>query len=289
MPTIGDLLKKYRILQTKTQKEWAEDVISTSYYSKVEKDMHHISAEDLIRILKKNNVSVLDFFSELDYKSKYVYDAKQALKQQIVEAYYDNNVDELIKVRLKIDKSNESYKNDYLLFIDGLISVMNNSLDSFGKEKVDSVKELIFSISDMDKAGLILYCNFMPFYDLDDNIIISKRAIERNINSYDPKVQEILLAIIANILNLSIEKCEEDDCFYFIEASHKIPSKPALLFYKTSIYVYENLVTFHKINDPIHLKNCKSAAQSFKFMGMDNYSEKIIKFISEKSYLTKKF
>ncbi|MDF7682330.1 XRE family transcriptional regulator [Lactobacillus sp. ESL0679] len=35
--TIGELLKDYRIQQKKTQKEWARNIISPSFYAKVEK------------------------------------------------------------------------------------------------------------------------------------------------------------------------------------------------------------------------------------------------------------
>ncbi|QYN55723.1 XRE family transcriptional regulator [Lactobacillus panisapium] len=35
--SVGELLKKYRIEKMKTQKEWAGNVISPSFYAKVEK------------------------------------------------------------------------------------------------------------------------------------------------------------------------------------------------------------------------------------------------------------
>ncbi|MCT6890712.1 MAG: helix-turn-helix domain-containing protein, partial [Lactobacillus sp.] len=52
--TIGELLKDYRISQKKTQKQWAKDVISPSFYAKVEKNLSRISAEDLIELLHSN-------------------------------------------------------------------------------------------------------------------------------------------------------------------------------------------------------------------------------------------
>lgn len=52
--TIGELLKDYRISQKKTQKQWAKDVISPSFYTKVEKNLSRISAEDLIELLHSN-------------------------------------------------------------------------------------------------------------------------------------------------------------------------------------------------------------------------------------------
>ena len=45
--TIGDLLKEYRLNMGLTLSEMAAGVLSTSYYAKVEKDQHRITATDL--------------------------------------------------------------------------------------------------------------------------------------------------------------------------------------------------------------------------------------------------
>ncbi|KJY62699.1 ABC-type multidrug transporter, partial [Lactobacillus helsingborgensis] len=37
--TIGELLKKYRIEHEKTQKEWVGNIVSPSFYAKVEKNL----------------------------------------------------------------------------------------------------------------------------------------------------------------------------------------------------------------------------------------------------------
>ena len=68
--TIRELLKDYRISQKKTQKQWAKDVISPSFYAKVEKNLSRISAEDLIELLHSNQIPVIDFFSKLNQKDK---------------------------------------------------------------------------------------------------------------------------------------------------------------------------------------------------------------------------
>lgn len=51
MMKISELLRHYRLQQAKTQKEWAGNVVSPSYYSKVEKDIHRITVEDLVELL----------------------------------------------------------------------------------------------------------------------------------------------------------------------------------------------------------------------------------------------
>ena len=47
MMKISELLRHYRLQQAKTQKEWAGNVVSPSYHSKVDR----ITVEDLVELL----------------------------------------------------------------------------------------------------------------------------------------------------------------------------------------------------------------------------------------------
>ena len=53
MNTIGKQLKIERKNRGLTQSEMCQPILSTSYYAKVEKGYHKISAEDLLTILKQ--------------------------------------------------------------------------------------------------------------------------------------------------------------------------------------------------------------------------------------------
>lgn len=64
--TIGELLRECRVSQNKKQKEFAGEILSPSYYSKVEKGKHKITAKDLISLLIYNQISVKQFFGRLD-------------------------------------------------------------------------------------------------------------------------------------------------------------------------------------------------------------------------------
>ena len=63
--TIGNLLKEYRIKAGKTQRSWIGEIISPSFYSKVEKGLSRISAEDLIELLRRNHVNLASFLMKL--------------------------------------------------------------------------------------------------------------------------------------------------------------------------------------------------------------------------------
>lgn len=61
----------------------------------------------------------------------------------------------------------------------------------------------------------------MQFYELDSNILISKKIIERYINTKNTKMQVVLLAIITNILNFALNDNKYQSIDYFMENGEK--------------------------------------------------------------------
>lgn len=69
MRYIGNKLKQLRHDLGLTQTEMAAGVISVSFYSKVERGLHDIGAEELIEILQKQNINFQEFFSGVSKES----------------------------------------------------------------------------------------------------------------------------------------------------------------------------------------------------------------------------
>ena len=81
--TIGDLLKQYRINQNKTLQEFAGNIIDRSYYGKVERNVHQISAENLINLLRYNQIDATEFIETLDQN----YQSQIQIQREIIEKY----------------------------------------------------------------------------------------------------------------------------------------------------------------------------------------------------------
>lgn len=61
--TIGSALKQLRTKLGLTQAEMAAGIISVSFYSKVERDIHDIGTTELIELLNQHNIDVSTFFT----------------------------------------------------------------------------------------------------------------------------------------------------------------------------------------------------------------------------------
>ena len=280
--TIGQLLKQYRIESSKTQKEWAGNTISTSYYSKVEKDQHRITAEDLIALLRANNIKLWEFFGKLSQEDKVRYDENRDIGEAMNEAFYHNDKDQLKDIKNVIANSEIADKEDQLLFINAVIALVgNHNVENLDEKDQIELKEKIFNISDFDESKLALYCNFMTLYDLDNNLLISRRVITQFRYSGNSNVQETILAIVINILFMCNEENRYKETEFFIQAADQISTKPNLFFYKNCIFILKNIVNYHYEKKDEYVNKARMAIDHISSLGMPEYSKDMKKILDK--------
>lgn len=99
--TIGEALKQTRLHAGLTQEEMAAGIISESFYSKVERDIHEIDANVLIKILAKHHFDVVSFFSQVN-NSDNTLDPDFDLMNQISFAQNRKDLKKLDEIAAKI-------------------------------------------------------------------------------------------------------------------------------------------------------------------------------------------
>ncbi|MCO6536186.1 Rgg/GadR/MutR family transcriptional regulator [Lactobacillus sp.] len=273
--TTGELLKDYRISQRKTQKQWAGDVISASFYAKVEKNLSRISADDLIELLHFNQIPLIDFFSKLRPKDKLIHQQELEIDRLINEAYYQNSKKELQQIRDVVAESKLPNKSDELLLIDAYIAVISKDPTMLGKEAINKIKEKVFNISNFDEDGLILYCNFMSFYDLNSNLLLSKKIIKQCIGTSSVKIQGKILAIIINMLIFCIRNKRFEEADVFVNYADQIKTTPAIFFYKMLVPAFYNIVKYQNTHNKKYLDETEIIIKSIKLAGMPDYSKEL--------------
>ncbi|NLS86389.1 MAG: helix-turn-helix domain-containing protein [Ruminococcaceae bacterium] len=279
--TIGELLKEERMEKGLTQKQFADGIVSTSYYSKVEKDEHRITAEDLIAVLEHNNIPLWSFFKELSLKGNFQHEYKINLEAEVMDAYYHSDSKRLEEIIQDLNNSNEPDKKDDLLIVEGWIESLKEDDEEPNIEVREALKDRVFNIPNLNKEKLTLFCNFMDFYDLDSNIAIAKNAINKFIGSNETEIQEVLLAMIANLLCLSIKENNYSYVDYLVTTSEKLPLKPQFFLYKDMIYFYKHLSSYHFNHKNEDLDNCHIIIANVKLVGMNEYGTELEKFLNK--------
>lgn len=110
--SISETLKFFREGIPMTQKNFCSEIISASYYAKVESGNSNISADLLFQLLKKNNISVTEFFFKVSNSTEEIYVSKF---KNIRKAYYTTDIEELTLQKESLEKEDIFYSISLLL------------------------------------------------------------------------------------------------------------------------------------------------------------------------------
>lgn len=279
--TIGELLKEYRQKKGLTQKQFADGIVSTSYYSKVEKNEHRITVEDLVKILEHNDIAMWTFFRRLSLKGDFQHEYIIKLENDVLDAYYHSNKNRIEEIRQEVEKSTVPNKDEYLLLIDGWLENLKTEDEEPNLEVRKALKDKVFNIPNINKEKLNLFCNFMEFYDLETNVMITRNALNKFMNSNDTEIQEVLLAIMDNLLYLSIKENNYDYVGYLISSAENFPVKPQFYFYQSLLFFYKHLTNYHFNGKQEDLDTCRGIVNGLKLTGMKAYGIELEEFLNK--------
>lgn len=203
--TIGKLLKQTRISLGLTQAEMSAGIVSTSYYSKVERNIHQISADELIAILNKHHVNIENFFAHVSSSAS---EKERDYLEEIARAYETKDKTKLITLKEELNNLPESRKKEYYLAqLELCLQVYLPNADKVPEDLENKLKSFVFQNNDWDEGSLQLFRETMRIYEIDElsflvNAVMSKYAEP---NGLSIKMQEILGGICINFL----DKCYE--------------------------------------------------------------------------------
>lgn len=189
---ISEKLYCYRKINGLSQNNMTKDVISAAALSRIERKINTIFADDLIEILKRNHISIMEFLKE--YSTA---DILAHQYQQQARYYFENK--ELDKL---IGLDNSVALNSRLLSL--LIKEMIRSLKGEKLEKSSKIKKLLFKLKDYDERVLWYLTISLKLYpDEDFSVIVEtvfKTFLQKNI---DKNAQKELANISVEVLKNS--------------------------------------------------------------------------------------
>lgn len=276
--TVGDLLRYYRVNQNKTLKEFAGSIIDRSYYSKVEKNIHQISINNLIDLLNYNQINTTEFIGKLDPNYENYQSKLQTQRKLMEEAYYQVDKNKLQEIKMLVSESDFSEKDKEMqtLIASGFIELL--SPDNPNQKLRDKIKKQVFEIPNFNSTKFMLYCNSMRFYSLSDNKTIVKRLIEQYKNYESKIVQKSLISIVINILIFSIEENDFKNMDYYVSFVNNIPTNPDIFFYKNIMEFFISFIQYKNKKDKSALKDCNLIIENISIAGMPKYAKELSEF-----------
>lgn len=272
---IGELLKKYRLNMGLTLSKMSTNIISTSYYSKVEKGQHRISAEDLFQILNVHSIPLETFINDLKEEN-----TLSIIQQKILSFYYDRNIEAISGILERLEEPNNE---DEQMTIALAISCLYNLNDKFiiSDNSINMIKEKIFSLANWNYFRLSLYTNFISFYDIDTNHLIIHSILSKDKSKYRKEEQLAIVAILLNFVDELIEKEESTYAIYYLQKAEEILTPlPELFFYHVLVNFNKNVINYLTSYEYIYIKKCEETIGFFKANGYETYANSLKKYIS---------
>lgn len=204
--TIGEALKKERIMLGLTQTQMAGKVLTKSYYSKIERNVHEINAIDLINILNSHGINTAEFLNNIEKSEssieirihKYNYMLHVAYYQKDLKSFdllhqllkKEKQIDEILDLEAQIELLKASIKKDF-------------SLIPINEQK--RLKNIILNTENWNESNLRLFSMAMQLFKIEEvNIIVfSIFSKYKNINGLSSSLQKIIAAIAVNFLEYS--------------------------------------------------------------------------------------
>lgn len=281
--TIGELLKKYRKAQQKTQKEFAGSVVSPSYYAKVEKNIHRITAQDLLKLLAANNISWSAFFSHLTKQKDQTGAKWQQVKKKAIAAFRGDKPEALTSLKQKVKTSTLANKEDALLYLNGWLEACKAKGSSYQPDPQISkkLKNRFLSRPSFTDDEIALFAATLNFYDLDSAQTIFGRIWQQKTKNNEPKRQLLLLKLISNLSMRDIEKGRDEEASSLIAYADQLKAGPDAAFAKLRIAFCEQLLHYRSSKKKKPLKKIKHLLQALTISGLDDQAAALKKWVSK--------
>ncbi|MDO4814229.1 MAG: helix-turn-helix domain-containing protein [Gemella sp.] len=232
---IGKTLRYFRKSKNLSLEYVCQDILTVSFLSKVERDMSDISAKNLLLVLEKLGVDMLEFM--------HIYTLFQENADiDFVELHrlYTDKETEKIKHIFKTNKSLYGNKKLDKILLKILLSKIENS--DVSRDDIDYIHDYLMSLNSWTYRDLYLYCHSLHLYEHKIMLNLSKIALKictryyNNIN-YGFSILYMLLnnTILQCLINNDIKNAD-----YFLQTllERKINSRDYYHKLKT-----KNLVT----------------------------------------------
>ena len=279
--TIGALLRQYRLEAGKTQRAWIGDVISPSFYSKVEKDLTRISAADLIELLRQNHVEIAAFFKQLDYQAESEDNLKKKINAQMTDAYYNFDIKRLKEIKQAIAGSGLASKNELMLSVNSILAIIDGNKEKLSAAEIQQLKNKFFNEENFDWKTIKIFLNCMVFYDFASDMIITNKIFQQFKDSANDDIQFIVLGILINMISMCLEKNKYKEAKQLVEKSHEIHTRPLTCFSKMTLLFLENMINYHFDPQQLYLDNSARQIKEFSLIGMTEFSKQLQKIVQE--------
>lgn len=277
MNTIGKQLKIERKNRGLTQSEMCQPILSTSYYAKVEKGYHKISAEDLLAILKQQNIEVPAFFESLEKNNGTDISYEQLITLAWSDAHLKQELPRLHRLKQTIFQNQvmtQKQKTLFFALIDVSIAGLSEDLSSISIATKQLLQDYLFTLPDWNSFKLFIYGNALRVYSIENNQLLINSILKKELSSYPIYERRIILTILLNFTSLCIESNQDHLASYYLEIINKEATFPEI-FSQKALSRYFTLLLTARQNEPISTEELHAIYTTLTLTGLSKYATEL--------------
>jgi len=253
---INNSIKYFREGLGITQKEFSSGVMSTSYFNRFESGSNNISAHILLELLKKNNISIQEFFIQMNDENDHNF---VTWYKVFHHAYYKNDIDKIKDTLNNIPPKNHFNLIGHLL----LEQILGETTDTIQKDKL---KRYLIDINRWSEYHILLFILSTIFLNADELIFLFGTFAKKlqDIHIYSRHSKDISLAIL-NIIGTCLIQKKINEAEYFLNLLPQILTDSSFLLEKTIYDFYTHFILVIKnIDKELNLSICCKLIKLFK-------------------------
>lgn len=239
---IGETLKSMRLHAGLTQTEMAAGIVSESYYSKVERGVHDISADALFKILIKHHLDPVSFFMKMSYRKKNNNLLGDFTEIEFAQSKKDLN--ELNKVEAQLNKKySEGWPARLKFQLEMARAWITHSNKDIDPEIKRKAKQVVLE-DKMDREMFYYLSQACVLLDIKD----ASRLFDLAVKAYNknPEIDVMSVTYIAllciNFLNCCYHKNGEKKYIELaINTVLQLPAEPHIAYHKILAVYYRAL------------------------------------------------
>lgn len=261
---LGSTIKKIRVERGLKQKEVCENIVTMSYYSRIERNISDPTITVFLKILSRLNISFDEFmFIHNCYKEE----REENLWFELTELYHSGNLEGLYKIHSLLEKNDE--KKDIIdLFIMRLTGEILKPIENL------TIFQRIMKIEYWTSNEVKLFTSIMDLLPIDALIILvdnmlRKRTLYTKSKGFNSPYSKILInAILLCIDAAQFSKAEK----YLDEYQRTIEIRD---FYGHAMAIYlEGLLLFMRGESQIGQQKVDRFFDICKLLDLDHFSQK---------------
>ncbi|MDB6224807.1 helix-turn-helix domain-containing protein [Lactobacillus amylovorus] len=224
--TIGEQLKRERMLLGITQKQMCAGIITDATYSRVERNKNEINIIDLICILNKWQISFNDFFSPFDISP---------INQEIGYAFINRDIPKLEALSKDRRVQDESHQFEFRL----IKAILNDKVEDLSFDLKQKARWQILPVGEFNTNFLFKLQLVMPFYSFEENksLISYVLGSSKEIDVTD-KSTSFFLSVLVAYTKQCIRRNQIDEARKIIDFIQNFPNG-------SSVYVYKALALYY--------------------------------------------